>query len=307
MKKILSVFDVSSFIHAGHVNKRAFLEQYVQKDIPGRSMTWCTQRTPAGGTAFLLKSVIPVSRRGDVVLCCDRNPTIKKAMLPTYKSNRDHKSSIETDKKLAEYVLNSCGMTVLHADGYEADDIIYTVVRQCYDMYDEIHVYTGDSDLYFLVDNKVSIKPSSSRAKEVTMENFPYQFKKGIEIPYNYAIPYKILHGDSSDCIPPLDKKYARIFYEGTTRGATAESCGIKEVLDFLIYEVYPFAKESYEIIHPLFVEDVPTYFKAPDIQMMFNWASTMHCGEYIGMESKSFNAEPMIAEIQSMGLYEEE
>lgn len=307
MNRVLSVFDVSSFIHAGHVNKHSFLEQYIQKDVPGHTRQWCSQRTLSGGTAFLLKAAIRLVNHSDVVFCCDRNPTIKKSMLNGYKGNRDHKATIENDKRLAEIVLNSCDATVLSYDGYEADDIIYTVVRQCYDMYDEIHVYTGDSDMYFLVDEKVSIKPSSSRAKEVTMSNFSTSFKKGITIPYNLAIPYKILYGDTSDCIPGLPKDCHKEFIDLITRGKIPEMCGRKDALQLLCYELFPLARKSLDIIHPLDVDSVPYEFGKLNLQMMYNWADTMNCREYAGLCVPSFNAEQRIAEIQAMGLYEEE
>ena len=307
MKKILSIYDVSSFIHAGHVNKRAFLERLVQKDIPGQPCKWATQYTLAGGTAFVLKAAILGAQRGDVVFCCDRNPTIKKSMLPGYKSNRNHPDSIENDKKLAEFVLKHCGACVLASAGYEADDIITTLVHNFHDRYDAIHVYTGDSDLYFLVDDLVTIKPSSSRAKEVTMENFSTAFKRGVTIPYNYAIPYKILYGDASDCIPPLSECYRERFIELTTMGRYPSVLGRKDVLTHLMTDFCPWAKESLDLIYPLTVEGLPEEFSVPDVQMMINWADTMHCGEYSGMAAYEFNPEPLIEEVQRMGLYEED
>lgn len=300
--KVLKLFDVSSFIHAGNVNERAFLEQYVQVS----NGIWTAQRTLAGGSAFILKAAITNASRADIVFCCDRNPTIKKELLPTYKSNRTHANRIEYDKRVAEYILSMCGATVLAYDGYEADDIIHTLTKRCYDEYDEIHIYTGDSDLYFLVDDKVTIKASSSRAKNVDMSNFSVSFKKGVVIPYNYAIPYKIIYGDSSDCIPGLPVDLGQIFKDGTLRGKKTENYGKKSILDCYCNIVFPFAKASLDIIYPLTVENTPVKFKQPNMQMMLNWADALHCGAYAGAMQPNFDADKYIVELQSMGYYEE-
>ncbi len=307
MKRILSVYDVSPFIHAGHVNKRAFLEQLVQKEIPGQSCTWSSQYTSAGGTAFLLKAAMTGTKRGDVVFCCDRNPTIKKDMLSSYKSNRDHPSSIENDKRLAEFVLQNCGATVIAKPGYEADDIITTLVQSVHNEYDEIHVYTSDSDLYFLVDDIVSIKPSSSRAKEVTMQNYSTSFKKGVRMPYNFAVPYKMLYGDTSDCIPPMSKMYHDSFYDIIMRYASMCNLGKRDVLESLVKDKLPDVLPSFNLIYPLEVDDIPVCFSKPNISLMINWADLMHCGEFAGMASKDWDGDVLIAEVQRMGIYEED
>ena len=66
---------------------------------------------------------------------------------------------------------NGVTTVVAHA-GYEADDIIYSAVKKYYDRYDKIHIYTGDSDMAFLIDEKVDICPASSRAKHITRDNY---------------------------------------------------------------------------------------------------------------------------------------
>ena len=66
---------------------------------------------------------------------------------------------------------------------------------------------TADSDLYILVRDNVSILPTSSQAKTVTMDNYSYTCKKGKETPYNSVVFQKFLAGDPSKDLPPLPKE----------------------------------------------------------------------------------------------------
>ena len=60
--------------------------------------------------------------------------------------------------------------------------------------------------MYFLVDDRVTIKPSSSRAKEVTRYNYEQVLSK-YNIKYNMMTMTKIICGDTSDCIPGFLRK----------------------------------------------------------------------------------------------------
>ena len=301
MPKILHIFDVSPFIHAGHINKNACLERAV--DI---GTTWRLQVTPAGGTSLIFNTLYDIVGRGDIVFCCDRNPTIKKDMLPTYKSNRHHDRGIEVERGVCEYILQECGFTVLARAGYEADDIIYSLVKKFYNNYDEIYIYTGDSDLYFLVDDKVSIKPSSSIAKEVTRLNYEKVLeKKGSR--YNTLTVQKIIKGDSSDCIPALPKdlqlRVAKTLYHDEFYHKLGDREFVRSWVEYLV----PEALSQVDLVFPLDVTDLPDNIETPDKKMIMNFGSALRNSRYRGPGTEDFDIKYHLDVMQSKGYYVEE
>ena len=301
MSRILHIFDLLPFIHAGSVNKYARLEKIVDTGV-----TWLTQKTPAGGTCWLLKNIYQRSFEGDVIVCCDRNPTIKKDMIPGYKSSRSNKEAISVDAKLAEYVLQECGITTFARVGYEADDIIYTLVKRLHDRYDNIYIHTGDSDLYFLVDDVVSIKPSSSRAKEVTMSNYEQVALKG-GIKYNCITMYKILCGDTSDEIPGLPKKERDQLAEAIYKEEFLPHLGDKSFVEYWVGTLCPWALPRVHMVFPLDVEDIPDEINPVNRQMILNFGDSMNNQFFRGKGESGFNIEHHIDILHSKGIYLEE
>lgn len=301
MTKDLYIFDVSPFIHAGAINRYAKLEKLVDMGT-----TWKTMVTPCGGVSLIFNTLYSILGRGDIVFCCDRNPTIKKEMIPGYKGNRDHKRNIEVEKGVAEYILEHCNATVLARAGYEADDIIYSLVRKNHDVYDNIYIYTGDSDLYFLVDDRVTIKPSSSRAKEVTRYNYEQVLSK-YNIKYNMMTMTKIICGDTSDCIPGIPKEarnaVATLFYADEMRPYLGDR---DFVYNWMKYKFPEYADQVLNVF-PLDVDDLPTDFKQIDKESVIDWGSAINNKYFRGMGSKSFPIEEHIEELHKLGMYLED
>lgn len=302
MPKELHIIDVMPFMHAGHVNRYSFFEQLI--DV---GASYKTQRTPAGGISLILNTVRDIINKGDIVFCCDRNPTIKKDMLPGYKSNRGHKSAIQVETGVAEYILEECGCSIFARAGYEADDLIYTIVKQCHDMYDAIYIYTGDSDMYFLVDNIVSIKPSSTNAKRVTLDNYESVSIKGSNYRYNTITFSKILHGDTSDCIPAVSKELQRKVTAFFSNPDFYPHMGDKELLLYYADMAFPELRPQIELVFPLFVENIPTSFKKPDWNTLCCFGNAMHNRNFKNYTRPDFDIDGYVAEMQSRGLYIEE
>lgn len=301
MTKDLYIFDVLPFIHAGCVNRFARLEKTVCTGV-----TWQTLRIPCGGISLIFNELYAIAGTGDCVFCTDRNPTIKKDMYSGYKSNRDHDNNILTLRTVAEYILEKCGGTVIARAGYEADDIIYTIVQKLHDQYDNIYIYTGDSDLYFLVDKKVSIRPSSSRAKAVDYYNYNQVLAKKGAI-YNSLTVQKILKGDQSDCIPSLPRdvqdKLAAVLYQK----AMLPQLGDKHFVRSWVGSICPEALPQVDLIFPLDVEDIPLEFGKLDPYLIRNFGSAMHNKMFRGMSDPDFMIQPYVDELISNGCYLED
>ena len=160
-KKVLHVVDMSPCIYAGSFNRHSF----IQGDIVNTGNGYRERNIPTGGASMLFNILGQYMGTGPIAFVADRNPTIKKDKYPDYKGSRTHPNNVSVGKDVAEYILKDCGFTIYAEDGYEADDVIFTIVRQNRMKYDHIYVHTADSDLYILVRDNVSILPTSSQAK----------------------------------------------------------------------------------------------------------------------------------------------
>lgn len=111
--------------------------------------------------------------------------------------------------------------------GYEADDMIYSLVRRIKqaDSVTPIDVITNDADLLPLVDEQVSVYMRGSKqfAQEgcpelhlyyqVTPETWNYYLRgtsafKNYYIPYNSMLLFKLIRGDQADKIAPSVKGF---------------------------------------------------------------------------------------------------
>ena len=304
MERVLYVFDVMPFIHAGSVNKYSKLEYLVE----GSSHCY-TVTIPTGGVSLIFNELYNIVGTGDIIFCCDRNPTIKKDMYPLYKDNRDHKTKISVASKVAEYILELCNATLLYAPGYEADDFIYTFVKKYYDMYDKIYIYTGDSDLYFLVDEKTTIRPSSSNAKLVTMENYSHVISKGNFVKYNTSTFAKICSGKASNNLPPLPRAYFDQFVDVMYSEQMLPHLGDKEFVRYWISKLCPEALLQVDLAFPLDVpdEELPKDVKVMDKNTIRNIGAAINNKMYRGTGDNGYDVNPVTEELYRRGYYLEE
>ena len=299
MARILRIFDLSSYAHAGNVNKRAFMDGPIVELTTGY-----TQRNiPAGGISLLFKQLYYFMGECDMVFCADRNPTIKKEMYPRYKESRTHARDVLIQKEVMERVLKACGFTVLYEEGYEADDFIYSLVQKCKNQYDHIYVHAGDSDLYLLVDDNVSIAQTHSKTKEVNLDNYSYVIKKNNFTPYNMLSFLKVLNGDASDDIPPMDSTRAQqildIFDTDFYRPKMGDKKFMRATLEFAAPDILP----QFDLVYPLDVA-VPDEFGCGDKQLVkeFGYAMKNKLFDFVSSLSPRVNEE--INRMAEDGLY---
>lgn len=303
MNNTLYILDLLPFVHAGHVNKRSVLTRVEDLGSRVHSVT-----TPTGGASLVMNALYDIVGTGDIVICSDRRPTIKQDMFADYKANRFHNNDITIERKAAEYILEKCGLSVLYYAGYEADDIIYTLVQKLHNSYEEIFIYTGDSDLYFLVDGKVSIRPTSTRGKTVTLETYEKTPIKGRCYRYNSITMSKICGGDSSDNIPCLPDDVWKKFADNMFAEPLYPHMGNKETIRYWISMLCPEALSQFDLVFPLDVPDVPLTFSTPSISAIRNWGSAINNKMFRGTGDPSFDVKPYVEEMQiTLGIYVEE
>ena len=299
MSRILRVFDLSSYCHAGNVNKRAFFDGPIVELASG----YTQRNVPAGGVSLLFNQLYYYMGECDMVFCADRNPTIKKGMYPQYKESRAHARDIEIQKEVMERVLALCGFTVLYEEGYEADDFIYSVVTKMKDQYDHVYIHTGDSDLYFLVSDNVSIAKTHSRTKEVTMENYSYMFKKGKFTPYNMITFMKVLNGDASDDIPAMPVEKAQPLLDMFDSDFYRVRMGDKNFMRASIEFAAPWALPQFDLVYPLDTP-VPEELGYGDKQLVREFGYAMKNKLFDGNVRVYSTVEAAINQMAEDGLY---
>lgn len=300
--RVLHIFDIGSFVHAGAVNTHSFIEGPLLKGADGyRSVTIQT-----GGVAQILNTLADIDPEETCVFCADRRPTMKQGMLPTYKENRQHRRNIENQKEIIEIILKDCGYDVLYEEGYEADDFIYSLVLKFKESYDAIHIYTGDSDLYFLVSENVDIHPSNSRAKMVNMENYAYTVSSKTSMPYNVVTYNKIVGGDRSDCIPALSKEAQATLSGIANASHLYKFFGDKEFLLSVAEGVHPDFRKQVELVFPLSVNVPKELTNHSDWKKARTWGGIVRAKRFTRVSRIPPEHQVVIDEIIARQLYED-
>lgn len=149
------------------------------------------------------------------LVCCwdnDWRPQWRVDLIPTYKTHRvveevatapdveEVPDPLQVQVPIILEVLDAFGITVIGADGYEADDVIGTLATGAGQPVD---IVTGDRDLFQLVDDEVDVRVlyiarGVGRHERVT--NDWVQEKYAIDA-RQYA-DFATLRGDASDGLP---------------------------------------------------------------------------------------------------------
>ena len=302
MSKVLHIFDIGPFVHAGSVNTHSFIEGPVVNSADGYRLP----TIPTGGLAQILNTLVDINPEETVVFCADRRPTIKQGMYAGYKSTRSHNRHVEIQKEITEIILKDCGYEVFAEEGYEADDFIFSLVEKFKGDYDHIYVYTGDSDLYFLVCDNVSIRPSSSRAKTVTRDNYEYTVSSKCVIPYNTLTWNKILGGDRSDNIPGLSKEACQYLSGWTTDPNVYPYLGDKNFVMNMAQAAGGEIQHQCELVFPLTTNTPLQLFNHSKVDRVKKWGGLIRAKRYHRLTAIPEDYQVVIDELMARQLYED-
>lgn len=153
-----------------------------------------------------------------------------------YKGSRPHnKGSFYEGIELAKDIMLKGKVSLYRAQGYEADDLIYSAIQKIKetDTTTPIDVITNDSDLLPLVDEQVSVYIRGTRQfsedgcpehrlyYQVTPRTWDEYLEytsayKGYNIPYNSMLLFKLIRGDKSDNVEPAVQGYGKVKYSET-------------------------------------------------------------------------------------------
>ncbi len=134
------------------------------------------------------------------VIMDSKTPTFRHQIYREYKANRDNPpEELRFQIPLVEELLDALGIRWIRKDGYEADDIMATLVEQCRRDGRPCYLITGDKDLFQLVGGMVKIlRLRKSDYTQMDGETL----KEDLGIEPEQIVDYLALIGDQSDNIP---------------------------------------------------------------------------------------------------------
>ncbi|MDY0212066.1 MAG: DNA polymerase I [Desulfuromonadaceae bacterium] len=151
-----------------------------------------------GFTKMLLKVVRECNPDEFIVVYDAKGPNFRHELYPEYKANRAKMPDDLVEQiPLIKQVVAGFGFASLETPGYEADDIIATIVRHYRAKDLPVTIVSGDKDLLQLVSEKV-IMLDTMKDKVFDLAAVAERFGGGPEL----VVEVQSLAGDSSDNVP---------------------------------------------------------------------------------------------------------
>ena len=165
-------------------------------------------------------------------------PTFRHLAYDGYKATR-HPMPDELAMQLPmmKDILRAMRIPIFECEGWEADDVIGTIGKQCGRANWDCVIVTGDRDSLQLIDEHVTVKLVSSKLSQSVAVNYdPARFREEYGFDPIHLIDLKALIGDSSDNIPGVagvgPKTATQLLLDyGTLDGIYAHLDAIKDKL----------------------------------------------------------------------------
>lgn len=126
-------------------------------------------------------------------------PTFRHTAVSSYKANRKGMpAELREQMPKIKALLTALGIKILEIEGYEADDVLGTLSKQCADNGWECFILTGDRDSLQLINDKVFVRLATTKE---TLLFTPEKFRESYGLEPLQLIDLKALMGDSSDNI----------------------------------------------------------------------------------------------------------
>ncbi len=167
--------------------------------IPPFSLKDGTPVNAVFGMAKILLALHREDRPDYLIFTLDSRSKARLELYPEYKGTRDRMpDNLRIQESIIMEMLQIMGIKHLKVDGYEADDIIGTLVTDLWkDKENNIFILSGDKDLYQFIDGNVAIYD--------TMKHKIYHTAEAREkflVDPKYIVDYLAICGDTSDNIP---------------------------------------------------------------------------------------------------------
>ena len=189
MKKLV-IIDTFNFLH------RAYYAIPKSFRAPDNTPT-----NAVYGVCSMIISIINELKPDYMIAALDsQKPTFRSEEFSNYKAQRK-----EMDEELRVQIpivfdaIEKLGVMKLNCEGYEADDVIGTLVERYKDSF-EIYILSNDKDMWQLITKTVRVLLPNTKGffEEINAENV----KERLEFSREHLVDYKALRGDTSDNIP---------------------------------------------------------------------------------------------------------
>ncbi len=188
-KKKIYVVDGSSFIYRAY---HALPELITAKGQPTNAIY--------GFTTMMLKLIEDEQPEYIAVAMDARRPTWRDEIYPEYKANRPPMpEDLVQQLPYFTQILEALGVPFLHQEGYEADDLIATLVREARERGFAAVIISGDKDLMSLVGDSV-VMNDTLKGKIYTVPEVEKKFGLSGE----QLLDLLALAGDKSDNVPGI-------------------------------------------------------------------------------------------------------
>ena len=174
--------------------------------LPDTLVTSSGQITNAvyGFTAMLIKLLADERPKG-VVVCFDKGaPQFRLDRYTEYKAGRaETPDTFRQQLPLIREVLGALRIAMVELEGYEADDLLATLTKQCREEGKEILIVTGDRDILQLVRDGVSVIMTRRGISDVIRYDSPTVVER-YGVPPEKWIDFVALKGETSDNLPGI-------------------------------------------------------------------------------------------------------
>lgn len=155
-----------------------------------------------GFTSMLIKLLDDEAPDALAVAWDRREPTFRTEQYPEYKANRESAPDLfRSQVPIIREVLEALEIPQVSAAGYEADDVIATLVEDGRKLGYDVLVVTGDRDAFQLSSDDVTVL-YTRRGISDTVHATPEWIKERYGIGPERYVEYAALRGDTSDNLP---------------------------------------------------------------------------------------------------------
>jgi len=220
------------------------------------------QRSPDGrsvnavrGTLDSLARLVETRRPRSLAIATDEDwrPAFRVEALPSYKSHRVAEPvppGLEPQLPLIESVLKAIGLNVIGKPGYEAEDVIASLVRM---VTPPLEVYSGDRDLFAIIRDPDLVVLYPEKTGLAVVDEADVEKRYGI--PGRSYAEFAILRGDPSDGLPGVPGVGAKTAAGLVRRHKTLD--GILAGLDWSD-STRDYIKRARQVVYPVEDLDLP-------------------------------------------------
>ena len=153
-----------------------------------------------GFTRTLLE-LIQVSQPKYLAVAFDKGLSGRDVVFSEYKGTRDKMpDDLVTQMERIYEVVKAFNIPILSVDGYEADDVMGTVVGQIVEQGVDVRIITGDRDILQLLSDNITVQLPKRGAPDIVYDIHAFEEKYSLHP--SQLVDLKALMGDSSDNIP---------------------------------------------------------------------------------------------------------